>query len=137
MTTSLGNNEREIVKSFERVTKSFSSSAQLIYQLENDNAMDVGFQTSDVVNQSSSAHVSITQSEMHVLDDLIQGSESLTKIVNTCAYVLRLAGRRHPVISKTHHMKSIQERCNINPITAPEFDDALKVLIHHIKKIWT
>ena len=68
---------------------------------------------------------------VHVLDDIILGSESLNKIVNTTAFVLRLVGRRKLNVPKDFHTKDLQVKYNSNPITAAEHDDALKTLIHH------
>ena len=129
---SLGKEERDVLKSFERVTKSFSSSAQLMCFPHNSSNLNHderchNLPVSTFLSKTLSSS-SVTKPELHVIDDLLQGSESLNKIINSFAYVLRLGGLRNLSINKSHHSMSVKERCNSNPISALEHDDALKIL---------
>ena len=67
----------------------------------------------------------------NIFDDLIEGSESLDKMVNATAFVLRLAGRKGKAISESHKKLDLQGKYDSNPITTEEHEIALITLIHH------
>ena len=73
----------------------------------------------------------VSSDQDHVLDAVISRSNSLNKVVRISAYMLRLVGRRDFKVCKNFHQKDLHIRYNSNPITAAEFDDALKILIQH------
>ena len=142
MSSVLGKDEREVVKSFERVTKSFFSCANADYSNCIHSFDSPTFQgnqspspdTHKITSFNCSTSAVAQGSDIHVLDDLINGSASLSKIVKSCAFVLRLRGRQNMRVNKQFHQLSVKEKCHSNPVTALEYDDALKILIHHVQK---
>ena len=72
--------------------------------------------------------------EKHVLDNLIDHSSSLDKIVNSTAFVLRLGGRIGKKIPKNYSQEDIEVKYDNNPITAVEHKLALLRLIEHEQK---
>ena len=99
--------DREVVKSFERVSQSFKAE---VVTVQGDKIF------------------------RNIFDDIIERSESLDKIVNLTASVLRLAGRAGKKIPESYKKLGLQEKYDSNPITAEEHEIALLTLIHHEQK---
>ena len=137
----LDSNERQVAKSFEKVSKSFKSKSKLI---------------------------DVNETDFDSIDALISRNSSLSLIVNVVAHILRLVGRDKSVSNvaacqpqgELHHgplcedggqgelrmgpctaismmtrsgelHKGPDENVQIKPVTASERDDALKYLILH------
>ena len=74
--------------------------------------------------------------EKHVLDNLIDHSSSLDKIVNSTAFVLRLGGRIGKKIPKNYSQESLEAKYDNNPISAVEHKMAhLRLIEHEQKKV--
>ena len=96
--------ERETVKSYERVTKTCMAASKPV-------------------------------SDLHILDTVILGSESLKKIVNVTALLLRLRGRVGVKRGDPKfHKLDRKSKADSNPVTATEHADAMKVLIAHAQE---
>ena len=103
--------ERKVIKSFEKVTKTFKAKTEVKSQSEHE--------------------------DRHVFDQLIEDSSSLNKIINTAAFLLRLAGRGIKANEKKYldfHKQPLKAKFENNPISSTEHEEAFLVLIHHEQK---
>ena len=117
LSSTLAKEERDIVKSFERVTKSFLSNAtsrtgyvnfpSSILNMNNCTPTQCleshplftselsDHKNASLITKSSIASVTPQPSDIHIFDSLINGSLSLNRIVRSSAFILRLQGRRN------------------------------------------
>ena len=137
----LSKDERVVIRSFEKVSKSklslvvSQSQGELHYgplceggglgELHMGPRIGVGgqgelhmgpCQVVTMLSKSGELHSGPRHDE---IDDLILRCSSLNKIINTVAFMLRLGGRNHSKLNSK------------GPINAQEHDDALKTLIFH------
>ena len=116
----LDKSEREIMKNFEKASKTFSS---------------------------KSAEKQEACSMKDVLDEAIENKSSLKKIINIVAFTRRLLGRQkrtEGVFQKRteaekkeyeeFHKLDVKKKIDVNPISAEEHQEALKILIHYEQK---
>ena len=115
----LDKSERDIIKGFEKASKSLSL-------------------TSKAVN----AACSMSDNDQDILEKFIEDLSSLRKIINAVAFTQRLLGREkrekrteaEKEEYRRHHKHDSKKKVDSNPITAEEYQDALKILIHHEQK---
>lgn len=106
--------EREIVKSFEKVTKTALAKSSV---------------------DTAAGELHHGPGEDHILDNIINYNESLEKIINVVAIISRLRGRIGVKFQdKAHHKLDTKVKCDSRPVTALEHKDALKLLISHVQK---
>ena len=96
--------ERDIVKSFERVTKSMIARVK-------------------------------TDTELHLIDQVIVNCGSLVKAINVLAVLLRLRGRAGVKFKNLKfHKMDIKAKCDNSPVTATEHSEAFKLIISHVQE---
>ena len=145
--------ERQVIKSYEKVSKTFKSDTVTLGELHHGpqqlGELHHGPEQEDQrlgelhhgPQQLGELHYGPEQEDKHVLDMIIEGSSSLNKIINTAAFLLRLAGRgiikniqKNKQKHKEYHNQPIKFKFDNNPISSTEHEEAFLVLIHHEQK---
>ena len=106
---SLDKSDREVIKSFEQVSFKAKSNVDSLKSIGELHPGPDGEGLGELHGPQQAGELHMGPAlEKHVLDDLIDGSESLDKIVNTTDFVPRLAGRAGKKIPESYKKLGLQ-----------------------------